>query len=188
MTNPDEIVEAIEAAEEAKEVAKIVEYVELASSHGGDEDWAEASEAALDALYRLVKGGSAQPSLSYLKSVLKTLTSWKEEEAIVEVGLGCVVAIASKAKEDTDNPEDAAAVDVGLVVQLMKDFADEATIQEQACLAMEGLAIWKASWKTALASQEGIQEELGQARDSRITNERNKSYPVRAAKALGMEL
>jgi hypothetical protein len=209
---PDEIVEDIEAAEESKDISRVVAFLGLASSneHGGEEDWAEVAEAALDALYRLVKGGAvavdvagtvdgdiavAGSSTDYLRAVFDALNAWEEEEAIVEVGLGCIVAIASKAdpQESASNDKDGdagimAEISVEFVLDLMKDFGAEATIQEQACLAMEGLALWKDSWKNVLAGAEGVRDELLAARDERITNERNKSYPVRAAKALGIDL
>ena len=221
---PDEIVEDIEAAEESKDISRVVAFLGLASSneHGGEEDWAEVAEAALDALYRLVKGGAvavdvdvagtvdgdgdvagdvagdiavAGSSTDYLRAVFDALNAWEEEEAVVEVGLGCIVAIASKAdpQESASNDKDGdagimAEISVEFVLDLMKDFGAEATIQEQACLAMEGLALWKDSWKNVLAGAEGVRDELLAARDERITNERNKSYPVRAAKALGIDL
>lgn len=196
--NPDEIVEDIEAAEESKDVGRVVAFVGLASSneHGGEEDWAEVAEAALDALYRLIKGGAvAGSSIDHLKAVFDALNAWEEEEAIVEVGLGCIVAIASKAdnkeyasKDDDDDNKTMAEIPVEFVLDLMKDFGGESTIQEQACLAMEGLALWKDSWKDVLAGAEGVKDELLAAREERITNERNKAYPVRAAKALGIDL
>ena len=196
--NPDEIVEDIEAAEESKDVGRVVAFVGLASSneHGGEEDWAEVAEAALDALYRLIKGGAVAGScIDHLKAVFDALNAWEEEEAIVEVGLGCIVAIASKAdnkesasKNKDDDNKTMAEIPVEFVLDLMKDFGGESTIQEQACLAMEGLALWKDSWKDVLAGAEGVKDELLAAREERITNERNKAYPVRAAKALGIDL
>mmetsp|Transcript_17353 Transcript_17353/g.19328 ORF Transcript_17353/g.19328 Transcript_17353/m.19328 type:complete len:208 (-) Transcript_17353:65-688(-) len=193
---PDEVVEGIEAAEEGGDVVKVVTFLDLTSSneYGGEEDWAEAAEAALDALYRLVKGGASVVSSSdnYLKAVFDSLNAWEEEDAIVEVGLGCIVSIASKAdkesSKDGDDVNDTDEIPVEFVLDLMKDFEDEQTIQEQSCLAMEGLALWKKRYKNVLAAAEGIKEELLAARDQRITNERNKAYPVRAAKALGIKL
>ena len=210
---PDEIVEDIEAAEEAKNIDGVVAYIGLVSSgdKGGEEDWAEAAEASLDALYRLVKGGAYDvdgddddgeennlDALFHLSAVFDCLDAWEEEDAIVEVGLGCVVAIASKAKksepketttgDDGDDDDDAPFVNVELVLDLMKDFGSESTIQEQASLAIEGLVLWKTCWKEELAKAEGIREELSAAKNDRITNERNKSYPVRAATALGIDL
>ena len=187
---PDEIVEDIEAAEEAKDIAQVVAYIELVASNenAGEEDWAEAAEAALDAFYRLVKGGpTLDKALVYLKAVFDCLNAWEEEEAIVEVGLGCMVAICSKADQSSQD-EDDIPIPVEFVLDLMKDFGDESTIQEQACLAIEGLALWSQSWKDELASAEGIREELTAAKNDRITNERNKKYPIQAAKALGIEL
>ncbi len=195
---PDEIVEDIEAAEEAKDTEKVLAYLALASSNenAGEEDWAEATEAALDSLYRLVKGGDAKGDESlfrYLSAVFHCLNAWEEEEAIVEVGLGCLVALASKAtkKEESssaNDDDDEVAIPVEFVLDLMKDFGDESTIQEQACLAIEGLALWNPTWKKELANAEGIKEELMAAKNERIVNERNKKYPVQAAKALGIEL
>ena len=186
---PDEILVAIDAAENAKDVGKIVNYICITSSveTGGDSDWAEAAETSLDALYRLVKAGNSKPnqSLKQLKCVFDALTAWQEEETIVEVGLGCIVAISSNAKKSNDDSD--IAVDVEFILELMKDFVDRSAIQEQACLAIEGLAQWRLSWKDALATAEGMKEELQEAHNFRIMNERNKSYPVRAAKTLGIE-
>ena len=83
-------------------------------------------------------------------------------------------------------------VEVQLVLDVMKEFTDESTIQEQACLAIEGLALWPhSSLKDELCqlNEDGIiQQELKACLEERITNERNKAYPVRAAKALGIDL
>merc|ERR1719491_2257972 len=95
---PDEIIEDIEAAEESKDINRILAFITLPSSneHGGAEDWAEAAEASLDALYRLLKGGASSNSSNdddtnsdgclthHLQTVFTSLNAWKEEEAIVE--------------------------------------------------------------------------------------------------------
>lgn len=207
---PDEVVEEIEATEEAGNIKKILELIDLTSSedHGGDDDWAEAAEASLDAFYRLIKAGGGggnnsgtsaanTPVIIYLSKVFVSLKAWKKEEAIVEVALGCIVAIASKAttntaEEDKKNPTNMINVEVQLVLDVMKEFTDESTIQEQACLAIEGLALWPhSSLKDELCqlNEDGIiQQELKACLEERITNERNKAYPVRAAKALGIDL
>lgn len=188
---PDEIVEDIEAAEEAKNIEQVVAVCRWVASNekAGEEDWAEVAEAALDALYRLIKGGDQQQrAIDYLKAVFDCLNAWEEEEAIVEVGLGCIVVIAAKANKEQTDDDEFAAIHVEFVLDLMKDFADESTIQEQACLAIQGLALWKSDWKSTLACAEGIREELLQAKNERITNERNKKYPVQASEALGIQL
>jgi len=211
---PDEVVEEIEATEEAGNIKKILELIDLTSSedHGGDDDWAEAAEASLDAFYRLIKaavgggnnsGTSAAaaagntPVIIYLSKVFASLKAWKKEEAIVEVALGCIVAIASKAttntaEEEEKNSTNMINVEVELVLDVMKEFTDESTIQEQACLAIEGLALWPHnSWKDEICqlNEDGVvQQELKACLEERITNERNKAYPVRAAKALGIDL
>ena len=215
---PDELIQDIEAAEEAKSLKTVVAYIHLLSTdivksptqNGGVDDWSEAAEAAFDALYRLVKGGgntdeneteppgNASSSFLILGSVFCGLKPWRDDEAIVEVGLGCIVAIASRAiKQETTTEAEAnnhddetyeSDVDVDFVFELMRDFGGESTVQEQACLAIEGLALWKPSWKRRLRACHGIRGELLKARNERITNQRNKAYPVRAAKALGIEL
>mmetsp|Transcript_22110 Transcript_22110/g.49421 ORF Transcript_22110/g.49421 Transcript_22110/m.49421 type:complete len:205 (+) Transcript_22110:331-945(+) len=190
--SPDDIVEDIESAEEEKKTETVVGFVTFLSSEekAGDEDWAEAAEAALDAFYRLTKGGASTDWMLAVAAVVACLEAWKEEEAIVEVALGCIVAIASKARAsdgDGGGDETATTISAKAVLETMKAFPDESTIQEQACLAIEGLALWKKTWKDELNDSEGIAEELKAALEERITNERNKSYPVKAAKALGID-
>uniref|UniRef100_A0A7S4EGB1 W2 domain-containing protein n=1 Tax=Pseudo-nitzschia australis TaxID=44445 RepID=A0A7S4EGB1_9STRA len=201
---PDEIIEDIEAAEENGDIDQILAYLEIGSSKdhrgNGEEDehyaWTEVTEEALDAFYRLVKAGTdpvgASTALAYLTKIFASLEAWKEEEAIAEVALGCIVSVASKADKTEAGAGEATATEINLQLQLvldvMKEFDNEATIQEQACLAIEGLALWNEDWKATFRESEGIGDELKAAREERITNERNKAYPVRAAKALGIEL
>jgi len=195
----DEIFELIEAAEEAKELGKVVAFLRFVSrtDHAGEEDWSESAEAALDALYRSVKGGetSADDSFVYLKDVSAALHTFLEHsDAVVEVCLGCIVAIASKANREREtegasgDDEDAAIISVEDILKSMQFHEDEPTIQEQGCLVIEGLAMWKTCWKEELLAAEGLRKQLIAARDGRITNERNKAYPLRAAKALGIDL
>lgn len=187
--SPDDIVEDIESAEEEKKTETVVGFVTFLSSEekAGDEDWAEAAEASLDAFYRLTKGGASTDWMLALAAVVACLEAWKEEEAIVEVALGCIVAIASKARAGDGGDETGTTVSAKAVPETMRAFPDESTIQEQACLAIEGLALWKKTWKDELNDSEGIAEDLKAALEERITNERNKSYPVKAAKALGID-
>ena len=205
--NPDEIIEDIEAAEENGDIDQILAYLEFGSSKdhrgNGDEDedyaWTEVTEESLDSFYRLVKAGTdpvgPSTALAYLTKIFSSLEAWKEEEAIVEVALGCIVSIASKADKTEAAAGEATAtatvakinLQLQLVLDTMKEFRDEATIQEQACLAIEGLALWNEDWKATFCESQGIGKELKAAREERITNERNKAYPVRAAKALGIE-
>ena len=178
----DQLEDQIEAAEEAGDTAKLLSIISNCTEHGGDDDWTEAAEGSLDALYRLLKGGCDAPDNALLQ-IFASLDAWKEEEAIVEVALGCIVSVSSKSspkqKED--------GIDVALIFNVMKSFEGESTIQEQACLAMEGLAKSSDTLKASLNALEGIKDELAAAKE-RITNERNKAYPARAATALGFEL
>lgn len=177
----DEFEEQIEAAEEAGDTGKLLDIIARCTEHGGDEDWTDVMEGSLDAFYRLIKGGSDAKD-DALKNIFASLEAWKEEEAIVEVALGCVVAVSSNATKQAED-----GINVSLIVDLMKNFEGESTIQEQACLAIEGLALSLDTLKGKINAIVGIRDELAASKD-RITNERNKAYPGRAATALGFEL
>lgn len=181
----DDIDERIEASEEAGDVPALLSVIGTCSKNGGDEDWSEAAESSLDAYYRLVKGGAAADGA--MGAIFASLKAWGEEEAIVEVALGCVVASLSKSKAALAAGDDT-NLDVSLILAAMRSFEDEATIQEQACLAIEALAASSDALKEKIKALDGIREELVAAKESRITNERNKAYPGRAAVALGIEL
>jgi len=215
---PDEYIEDIEAAEEAGNIDAILNHISLftktqciggdgegdgelfCNRNAGNGDWTEAMEASLDAFYRLIKAGRGNNNssiasilaTSYLNKMFYSLNCWKEEEVIVEVALGCIVAITSKAakptEDDTVDEEGNVIGDTKLVLAVMKKYKDESTIQEQACLAIEGLALFRDNWKDAFRQLQGIKEELKAAREERITNERNKAYPLRAGKAFGVDL
>mmetsp|Transcript_7731 Transcript_7731/g.16779 ORF Transcript_7731/g.16779 Transcript_7731/m.16779 type:complete len:185 (-) Transcript_7731:312-866(-) len=180
-----EVEKQIESAEEEQNVAGLLDIICSCTKHGGDDNWIESAEASLDSYYRLLKGGAAAKQGS-LCALFASLKAWREEEAIVEVALGCVVAITSSGNGYNVDADE--HPDVSLVIEVMRSFEDETTIQEQACLSIEGLAASSDAMKEKLRNVEGIMEELVAAKDIRITNERNKSYPVRAAKALGIEL
>lgn len=179
----DELEDQIEAAEEAGDITKLFTIISTCAKHGGDEDYETATEGSLDSLYRLVKSGSAF-SIDVLGQIFATLEAWKGEEAIVEVALGCIVAITSKRAELSEEEQN---VNVNLIIEVMQSYEGESTIQEQACLAIEGLAKSSSVLKKNLRDIEGIGDELIAAK-GRITNERNKKYPGLATAALGIEL
>eukprot|EP00977_Amphora_coffeiformis_P014625 scaffold4133_cov146-Amphora_coffeaeformis.AAC.9 len=177
----DEYEEQVEAAEEAGDTDKLLIIIASCAEHGGDEDWTNVAEGSLDAFYRLIKGGSNSKN-DALGKIFASLEAWKEEEAIVEVALGCVVAVSSKKTKQVED-----GINVSLIVDIMKNFEGESTIQEQACLAIEGLAVCSDAIKEKINAIDGIKDVLTASKD-RITNERNKAYPGRAARALGLEL
>jgi len=195
------IEELIDPAEEAGDTAKILEIIATCTSHADDDDWAEPTEAALDAYYRLSKNPASGPGDVHagrcaVSILCSCLSAWRAHEAVIEVGLGCVAALAGRIDggEVTEvvaaryGVEDGAEVDVaGLVVVLMEAFPEEGTVQEQACLAVEGLAEGSEELREMFRMAEGVGEGLTAAVD-RISNERNKSYPARAAAVLGIEL
>jgi hypothetical protein len=178
----EELSDQIEAAEEAEDSTKLLGIIETCTLHGGDEDWTEVAESSLDAYFRLAKSGKANGDDKGIPAVFAALAAWNEEAAIVEVALGCIVALAKTYSGNTNNN-----VDLSLLWTMIKSFPDESTIQEQACLAIEGLALASDSCKAALKASDGIELELAAAKE-RITNERNKAYPGRAAEALGISL
>ena len=177
----------IEAAEEAGDLNSLLSIIETTAKYGGDpdeseeaEEWETPTESALDAFYRLTKGGDAAPSTS-LSILWNVLDSWKSSEAIIEVCLGCIV-YASKAVDDNSVKN----IDTKLIITIMQQYKDEGTIQEQACLAIESMALSSQILKEKLSCDE-VKEELIAAKD-RINNERNKKYPGLAAAALNLEL
>ena len=216
----EEAEERIEAAEEAGDLPGVLALASECSGHGGDEDWACAAEAALDALYRLTKGGSAgragtgagsggdggggdggggdggttgtaDPKVP-LRTALACLEAWGEEEAIVEVALGCVAVLVPTYPEDEED-EDFATSAASLVVGAMRNFPDEGTLQEQACLAAEAMAMATAGRSDRRMGRALVRAGIGTeleaaATGGRITNERNRTYPGRAAAALGIRL
>ncbi|KAL3907406.1 MAG: hypothetical protein SGILL_008888 [Bacillariaceae sp.] len=180
--SPEVLEERIESAEESGDTISLLGIIRISTQHATDEDnddWAVTTEAALDAYYRLTKKAKEQQD-GGLTIVFACLEAYHTQEAIVEVALGCIVSLASD-KQDEPPPPD---LPVHLIVSAMKEFPEEGTIQEQACLAVEGLA---ANYKEQFLSL-SVQAELKLALDERITNERNKSYPKRAAAVLGIRL
>lgn len=180
--------EAIENAEEAGDLNSILSIIEISAKYGGDpdeseeaEEWETPTENALDAFYRLTKGGDTTAPPTSLPTLWDVLNNWKSSDAIVEVCLGCVV-YASKSADDVSINN----IDTKLIITIMQQYNDEGTIQEQACLAIESMALSSTFIKEKLACDE-VKEQLIAAKD-RISNERNKKYPGLAAKALNLEL
>lgn len=176
----EEAEEAIESAEETGDLNRLLSIIETSTKYEAAEEWEAPTEAALDAFYRVAKGGKSAPSES-LSILWKNLTKWISCEAIAEVCLGCIV-YASKSVDETTISD----VDTTLIITVMQKYEEEGTIQEQACLAIESMAVSSASLNGKLKCDE-VKEELIAAKD-RISNERNKKYPGLAAVALGMEL
>ena len=234
---PDDAIESIEKAEEDDDLKTIFDIINFISSDmddpddddddDGNDDWVEATEASLDAFYRMIKSGikittkttdtdtdtdpntdtadtrAVVPYYTLLNPIFAILNGWRKEEAIVEVALGCIVAITTKMidqqETEMEMEESINTVDIIdlIVVKIMQQlYKDESTIQEQACLAIEGLVLSpyysrNVDFKDQLQyhiDENIIQTELKLARDERITNERNKSYPGRVAKALKITL
>ena len=231
---PNDPDQAIEDAEEKGDIETIVGIINFTTEEaaaattttaGDDEDkdedkdhheWTEATEAALDAFYRMVKSGILVTEVAttttycvYFDSIFLALDAWQHEEAIAEVGLGCIVALCNDMKKKEDDVDGTSTsldelterinkVDIValIVTKIMPLFATEGTIQEQACLALEGLVTapyGKMNRELQATFQYHIdngllQEQLLLARDERITNERNKSYPGRVTTALDISI
>lgn len=190
----EKLEELIEAAEEASDIPKLLATISMCAnrqckkSTDDDDDWEIPAEAAHDAFYRVVKGGDAaklELPMGTRVNLLRSLDSWKDEEAIVEVALGCIAAVGSASEEGLD--QTVPALDVRPIVGVMRAYESESAIQEQACLAIEGLAKLSVDLKERLLAVQGIEGEL-RAAGGRITNERNKKYVRQAADALGLKL
>jgi len=181
----DELTEAIEAAEGDGDLVMIIGILSHSANLG---DGAAVAEAACDALLRatssVVKSAEAG-ALGAGEVILKVMSVFMEEAAIVEVCLGCLKNIG----RDTEACARLHAVARGeggggscaaLVVKAMNDHAenDEPTLQEQACLAIEALAATHTELAAAFVAA-GAPAAL-EAAKTFITNERNKTYPEKA--------
>ena len=74
--------EAIESSEESGDLNRLLSIIETSTNYGGDpdeseesEEWETPAEAALDAFYRVVKGGKAAPNAS-LSILWENLARW----------------------------------------------------------------------------------------------------------------
>ena len=138
-------------------------------------------EAAADALLRLLSAQNAARvgEAGACAAAARALRCFMGEAAIVEVALGIVRKLAGAAANCGRFPPALAA----LLVQAMQEHDEgEATLQEQACLAVEALAAGSGQLAAQLRAA-GVEAELGLA-EGRIFNVRNKSYPGKALAAL----
>mmetsp|Transcript_4605 Transcript_4605/g.11594 ORF Transcript_4605/g.11594 Transcript_4605/m.11594 type:complete len:195 (-) Transcript_4605:520-1104(-) len=190
MYSEDDMESEIEAAESSSNIdilLKILSECESNHRQGKEGDWDVPTEACLDAFYRILKkGGKSDDKTEQLPAstrvtLFRSLKEWIDEEAIVEVCLGCMGAVGSK-REDGFEETTHAEIDANLIVEVMQQYSNESTIQEQACLAIKALVEIDVMKKKLLAVGE-IEEEL-KAVEGRITNERNKKYAVQALEAL----
>lgn len=190
----EKIEDLIEAAEEASDVPKLLAIISMCAlrryqkSPDGDDDLESSAEASLDAFYRVVRGTAADElklPVGTRANLIRSLKEWREEEAVVEVALGCIAAVGSTPEEKLE--QSIGGIDVRPIVAMMQTYESESAIQEQACLAIKGLAELSGDLKKRLLAVEGIEGEI-KAAEGRITNERNKKYVGQAAAALGLTL
>ena len=117
------------------------------------------------------------------EAVLSLLRNFMEEPSVVEVALGVIRKLATECPQNQARFAKPKSSCASLVVQAMREHCDgEATLQEQACLAAEALALNSEANASQLAAV-GIREMLVAA-EEQITNERNKTYPARALTAI----
>jgi hypothetical protein len=171
--------EALEQAEANGDYSTVICIMDQSCSDDC-EDAEELAEAATDALLRL--SGSADKEklgeAGACEAVIKIMEKFSEEAAVVEVALGCVRPLCAT----TANQARMGGM-ADLIVRAMQVHSEgEATLQEQACLAVEALAQGNKENADKLL-EAGVEKELASAK-GRITNERNKTYPDRAAAAL----
>jgi hypothetical protein len=171
--------EALEQAEANGDYSTVI-CVMNQSCFDDCDDAEDLAEAATDALLRLSASVDKEKlgEAGACEAVIRIMEKFCEEAAIVEVSLGCVrlLCAANANQARMGNVAD-------LIVRAMQIHSEgEATLQEQACLAVEALAHGNKENAHKLM-EAGVEKELTSAK-SRITNERNKTYPDRAAAAL----
>lgn len=202
----DALTELLETAESAEGFADVVAVMVHACS-GSCEDGQTVGEAAgdgekdaacmsttpyhsvyciLSVMFRMASSAESRVTFGEngaCEAVLSLLQTFMEEPSIVEVALGVIRKLATECPENQARfakPETSCA---SLVVQSMREHSDgEATLQEQACLAAEALAL-NSEANASQLSAVGIREMLVAA-EKQITNERNKTYPARALAAI----
>ena len=166
----------VEAMEESGDYASIA--VLLASS-SGSEDAEEIAEACCDGLLRLASSADKEAmGAAAWPAVVRTLEAYSSDSpAVAEVALS-VLAKLAPSNQRLFSPSLSAA----LLAAMSENDEGEPTLQEQACLLVQALAENDRENAEAL-SKAGFAEELERA-GTKIVNERNKAYPLRAAAAI----
>ena len=193
----EDLLDQIEAAEGDDNYKLLLRILRKLCSEDGDEveDAEDVVEGATDALLRLIAASTKAEigGAGACEVVCMVLHSWIDEPAIVEAALGVVYKLSTGCEancklfeevEDSAGGSEAEDSVSNLIVAAMDLHAeDEATLQEQACLAVAALATGSEALTVALKDA-GVVAELGWCKETRITNERNKAYPDRAMTAL----
>ena len=161
-----------------------------------DDDHDAIIEATLDAYYRLTKALSStgrgilidDSNTNAIQMLVRCLRGFKKHEAIVEVGLGCIINtcyLSPISKDDIDLSREAAI----FLVDIMKLYPllNEICIQKQLCLAIVALSTADKVFQESFI-REGGKKELIKQFHHQNDNERNKSHIIQAAEALGIRL
>jgi hypothetical protein len=134
-------------------------------------------------IFRLSSTATGRDSLGkagICETMLLLMNKYVEEAPIIEVALGIIKNLA------TDNNENQIRFNTNicdLIIKCMKfHSSDEATLQEQACLAIESLTMNCPDNKAKFLLLDVI-DVLNKSKEL-ITNERNKTYPDRALSLL----
>jgi hypothetical protein len=192
-----DLLDQIEEAEGDENYKVLLRILRQMCSEDGDEveDAEDVVEGATDALLRMIAASTKDEigQAGACEVVCMVLHSWIDEPAIVEAALGVVYKLSTGCEancslfeevEKSAGGSDAEDSVSNVIVAAMDLHAeDEATLQEQACLAVAALATGSEVLAMALRDA-GVVGELGWCKEKRITNERNKAYPDRAMTAL----
>mmetsp|Transcript_4605 Transcript_4605/g.5817 ORF Transcript_4605/g.5817 Transcript_4605/m.5817 type:complete len:199 (-) Transcript_4605:1518-2114(-) len=174
----DSLLEAIEFAETEKDFETIVGILKASCSESKPvEDCETVAEAACDAMLRAssrTENATAFETFGASEAICSAMKRFAEQPAIIEVCCGVIKDLASSNIVNQNNLAEAGATKL-LVTSMNYHTDGEATLQEQACLAVESLS--KGNAKNAkLLVDAGIKTSLEQAKGL-ITNDRNKTYP-----------
>ena len=184
----DEFTSVLEEAEEKRDYSKVSELMRVAIEQrkGFGEDWADFAEAACDSMLRMTSDSAAcaaeaEAAADACNTAIMVLKGSLEEAAVVEVALALVKSLA---KEPSNKARFAESSDLAeAIVKAMRTHSEgEASLQDQACLAIEALATDNYASAAALCAA-GAVTAVGAAKDL-ITNERNKPHADNALRAL----
>ena len=185
----DEFTSALEEAEEGMDYSTVSELMHAAVEQREDfgEDWADFAEAACDSMLRMTSDSAAcaaeaEAAADACNTAIMVLKGSLEEAAVVEVALALVKSLAKETSNKARFAESASEIGEAIVQAMRTHSEGEASLQDQACLAIEALATDNYANAAALCAA-GAVTAVGAAKEL-ITNERNKPHADNALRAL----
>ena len=143
----DEFTSVLEEAEEKRDYSKVSELMRVAIEQrkGFGEDWADFAEAACDSMLRMTSDSAAcaaeaESTADACNTTIMVLKGSLKEAAVVEVALALVKSLAKETSNKARFAESASEVGEAIVQAMRTHSEGEASLQDQACLAIEALA------------------------------------------------